>query len=240
LNIDPTIAGGGILAIETSQPRGSVAWSAAPGATAVEEEFSIGLVHAREILPRIESLRARAGFSRGEIGAVAVSAGPGSFTGVRIGIAAAKALAWALGRPALAVSSLEVIARNCRSDGEVAVLLDARRGRAYGARFRRSGDALRRLSPDRSLPPEEFFRELPAETRLVGAGSRTLPGAAAFDRLPEACDTPRAAELGRVARERLDSIARGEAPAPVELEDVHRLVPFYLMRTGAEEARGLA
>jgi tRNA threonylcarbamoyladenosine biosynthesis protein TsaB len=229
----------GILAIETSQERGSVAWSPGPGAPAVEELFSIGLVHGREIIPRIEALRARADFAREEIELVAVSAGPGSFTGLRIGISAAKALAFALGRPALAVSSLEAIARGVPADGghaELAVLLDARRGRVYGARFRRTRGRLERLTADRSLPPEEFFAELPPGALLVGAGSRTIAGAERFGRLPEEIDTPSAAAVIAIARERLAEIAAG-GEVPPEFEDPHLLVPTYLLRTGAEEAR---
>jgi len=229
----------GILAIETSQARGSVAWSPDAGVAPVEELFSIGLVHGREILPRIESLRARAGFAREEIELIAVSAGPGSFTGLRIGIAAAKALAYALGRPALAVSSLETIARGVPAGvgpAEIAVLLDARRGRVYGARFRRTERGIERIAPDRSLPPEEFFAELSAGTLLVGAGSRTIAGAERFERLPEELDTPSAAAVIEIARERLAEIAAGAEP-PEELEDPHRLVPRYLLRSGAEDAR---
>ena len=124
--------GAGILGIETSQARGSVAW-AAPGSdgtvSITELLFPVGLVHGREILPTIDALSERVPFDREEIGVVAVSVGPGSFTGARIGVAAAKALAWGLCARLLAVSSLEVIARGLletERDGEPSPLLGAR------------------------------------------------------------------------------------------------------------------
>lgn len=229
---DPT----GILAIETSHPQGSVAWSPSATVQAEEELFSIGLVHGRELLPRIEMLRERVGFSRSEIGTVAVSAGPGSFTGVRIGVSAAKALAFALHRPALAVSTLEVIARNCPKDGEVAVLLDAGRNRAHGARFRREAGRVLRLTPDRTLPPAEFLDVCPAETVLIGAGVRTLSGVDRFECVDEKLDRPSASVVCAIAHDRLAAIATGEEPTPIEFRDVHQLVPFYLLRPAAEEA----
>ena len=234
---------GGILAIETSQARGSVAWSATPDAETVELLFPVGLVHGREILPKIEELRTRCGFDRQEIATVAVSAGPGSFTGARIGVSAGKALAYALGCRVLGISSLETIARNALttspalpSEASIAVVLDARRQLLYGARFRRANDALQRESADCAADVSEYFASLPAGTHLLGDGARTLPGVEKFDLLPEALDLPRAETVVTLAREQLTALAAGTAP-PVEWTDPHALVPLYLRRTPAEEAR---
>ena len=236
----------GILAIETSQAQGSVAWSPAPGEPAHDEPFPIGLVHGREILPRIDALAARVPFSREEIDAVAVSAGPGSFTGARIGVAAAKAIAYALDRPVLAISSLEVLAHGVLDrvgelgDGtapfEVAVVLDARRQLLYGARFRIEADRLERITEDAAENAEEFFAGLPAETVLTGEGVETLPGVDRFRKLDASFATPQASLVATIARTTIDSFDAGTSPPP-EWEDPHQLIPKYLRRTAAEEAR---
>lgn len=231
----------GILALEASHDRGSVAYCADDDAAPVEEMLPEGLVHGRELLPRVEALRLRVGFRRDEIGLVAVSAGPGSFTGTRIGVAAGKAIAHALGAGALSVSSLEVIAANVEGPGEIAVLLDARRGKAYGARFRRAADgALERLDADALVDPETFVASLPDATRLVGAGARTLltdEVRARFEMTPEEHDTPRASRLAALARTRRGEFESGSVPVPIEVGSPHALIPAYLRRTAAEEAR---
>ncbi len=232
--------GDGILAIETSQARGSVAWSAGQSTLSIEALFPVGLVHGREILPKIEELREKAGFERSEIAVVAVSSGPGSFTGARIGVAAGKALAYALGCRLLSISSLETIARNAldmaTEPQDVAVVLDARRELLYGARFRRVGNTLERVTADSAVNVADFFAELSPTTLLLGDGARTLPGADAFELLPEPLDMPRASTVITLAREHISALAAGTAP-PSEWTDPHTLIPLYLRRTSAEEAK---
>ena len=242
----------GILAIETSQARGSVAWrpsvsegdARASDAGAVESLFPVGLVHGREILPQIDALSRSAPFARTAIDTIAVSAGPGSFTGARIGVATAKSLAYALGCRLLAISSLEAIAWGVAfspstdrdAPFELAVTLDARRELLYGARFRIEAGAVERIGADVTAPAAEYLAALPAETVLVGDGARTLPGVDAFPRLDDALDLPRAATLACVAARRVEAIAAGAEP-PIGWDDPHALIPLYLRRTSAEEAR---
>jgi len=246
--------GAGILGIETSQARGSVAW-AAPGSdgtvSITELLFPVGLVHGREILPTIDALSERVPFDREEIGVVAVSVGPGSFTGARIGVAAAKALAWGLCARLLAVSSLEVIARGlleterdgepspllgAREAREVAVLIDARRSLLYGGRFTIGPDGCARRSEDEAAEAEGYLEALPPETMLVGEGARTLPGVDRFPTCSPIWDEPRASTVTRIAAERIEAI-RGGDPPPTGWLDPHALIPRYLRRTSAEEVR---
>lgn len=100
-----------LLAIETSSARGGLALASDSRRIDVVD-FPEGLVHGREILTRIAGLVDDHGLGRGELDALAVSAGPGSYTGIRVGITVAKSLAFALGRPVVPVSSLRVIAGN--------------------------------------------------------------------------------------------------------------------------------
>ncbi|MFQ5655775.1 MAG: tRNA (adenosine(37)-N6)-threonylcarbamoyltransferase complex dimerization subunit type 1 TsaB, partial [Planctomycetota bacterium] len=182
-----------------------------------------------------ETLVRRAGTPRTAITLVAVSAGPGSYTGIRIGVAAAKALAWALGVPALAIPTLEVIARNAPADGDLAVILDARRGACYGATFRRRGGRIERTGDDRVAPPGEFLETLPEGTRLIGQGAYTLPGTDRFPRFGEESAIPRAELVHAAAGERLTAIRAGTLQPPPEFADPHLLVPSYLRPSEAEE-----
>ena len=229
---------GWILAIETSHTPGSVCTGPGSGpATPTEEVFPPGLVHAREILPAIDRVCAAAGVERGDLGLVAVSMGPGSYTGVRVGVSATKALAFALGIPSLGLSSLEVIAGNSTVTGEFAVILDARRGAAYSARFCRDEGGVTRLDADRIVPVAELLAELPEDVPLVGSGAGTLPGTEHRPRLDETWNTPRAAVVYELARERWRAIREGLSTAPEEYSDPRTLVPRYLRASEAEEQR---
>ena len=111
--------------------------------------------------------------SPSDLSLAAVDAGPGSFTGTRVGVAFAKALGYAAGVPLAAVSSLEARASEAATEGTVSVVLDARRGCVYAALFRAEGGGLRRLMDDCLLPEGEVppadrrLGELPAPSPLT-------------------------------------------------------------------------
>ncbi|MBI3614887.1 MAG: tRNA (adenosine(37)-N6)-threonylcarbamoyltransferase complex dimerization subunit type 1 TsaB [Candidatus Omnitrophica bacterium] len=173
-----------------------------------------------------EALRG-AGLTLAALDGLAVSIGPGSFTGLRVGVTTVKTLAWALKKKVLPVSTLEVIAHNLDSGVEpIGVFLDARKGKVYAALF--SPDAeerLKRLSPDRLLPPEEALKQFPEGTVFVGDGLiryrdlvNSLDGKE-WSLAPESDWIPSADALCRIAAHRW--------PNGV-LDDPHRLVPEYL------------
>jgi len=101
-----------VLGIETSASIGTVALTDGGGRVLAECTFTSGLVHGVELLPAIDRVVAQSDINRASIDLIAVGRGPGSYTGVRVGIAAAKTLAWALGRPVVGVISLDAIAAN--------------------------------------------------------------------------------------------------------------------------------
>jgi tRNA threonylcarbamoyladenosine biosynthesis protein TsaB len=107
--------------------------------------------------------------------AVAVAAGPGSFTGVRIGVAAAKGFAWGAELPCCGVSTLEAMALNLGvEEGYVLPVMDARRNQVYTALFRAHGGALTRMTEDRAISLQELeaeIKNLPKPIFLVGDGS---------------------------------------------------------------------
>lgn len=163
-----------ILAIDTSATAASVA--------VVEEDKIIGeyfintsLTHSQTLIPMAEQLLKSISLSVKELDAVAVNAGPGSFTGVRIGIAAAKGIAFADDLPCISVSTLHSMAYNMlENDCIVCAVMDARCQQVYNAMFRINGKSIERLTDDRALSLEDLKRELERireKVVLVGDGT---------------------------------------------------------------------
>lgn len=124
---------------------------------------SNGNTHSETLLPMVESALQCAGITLADIDLFAASVGPGSFTGVRIGTATVKGLAFGTGKPCIGISTLRALAENLLPfDGILCPVMNARRGQVYNALFRASGDKLERLCPDRALSVEELKAELAA------------------------------------------------------------------------------
>lgn len=122
--------------------------------------------HSQKIMPMIEFMLEQADISVSDIDCFAAAVGPGSFTGVRIGVATAKALAHAVGKPCAAVSTLHALANNVSYfDGIICPILDARRGQVYNALF--EGGSLNRLTEDRAISADELCDELAKTERQV-------------------------------------------------------------------------
>ena len=185
--------------------------------------------HSAALFPHLEEAMKKAGVAPAELDAVAVSAGPGSFTGIRIGIAAAKGIAWAGEIPTIGISSLEASSYTAEKDGPVASLIDARHGNFYFAHFFFENGKCTRLTPDRVLSAGEIAELLPEGCFLTGEGA-----AAFFDHCPgrnfALLDTP-ATSVG-VARAALVRAPGDFIPAR-DLEAVY-LRPSQAERTRAE------
>lgn len=150
-----------ILAIETATPHGSVALVSG-GAVAAEIFLPPGRQGSETLIAAVSGLLDGRGIAASGISCVAVSAGPGSFTGLRVGMAAAKGYCFGWGLPMALVPTLEALAS--RFPGERRVIcpvLDARKKEVYAALFRREGEALARLSPDLAIPPGALVDRLP-------------------------------------------------------------------------------
>lgn len=125
-----------------------------------------GKTHSRNIMPMIECMLSQADISPDDIDCFAAAVGPGSFTGVRIGVATVKALAHATGKPCVAVSALEGLAYNVFPfNGIVCPIMDARRGQVYNALF--DGRNMSRITEDRVVSMEELLEELKGKTDAV-------------------------------------------------------------------------
>ena len=133
-----------ILALETSAKAVSAAVTE-DGRVLASGYQDTGLTHSRTLMPIVEHIMKNAEITMAEISAVAVAVGPGSFTGIRIGVSAAKGLAFAASIPAVGVSTLAAMARNAAfADGLVVCAMDARRNQIYNALFEAKNGALTR------------------------------------------------------------------------------------------------
>lgn len=192
----------------------------------IAEEDARADIQAEALLPLIARVLERAGVAPRSLDAVAVGAGPGSFTGLRIGMATAKGVAFAAGCPLWAVSSLQALARSARGAAPVLVAaLDARRGEIYAGVFA-DDDALTPLAPERALAPGALAATV-ADARAVVLGDALdvypdlgLPAVAGARRTPSGADVARLALNG----DHPDVLTTG-GPVYVRLAEAEVLYP---------------
>lgn len=164
-----------ILAFETSAKAASVALLGETGLLGQSYQ-NTELTHSQTLMTMAEGLLKTCGCKIADLTAVAVAAGPGSFTGVRIGVAAAKGLSWGAELPCYGVSTLEAMARSFGIwEGIVCPVMDARRNQVYNALFSFTEGRCQRLREDRAISLSDLAKDLeefPGPIYLVGDGSR--------------------------------------------------------------------
>ena len=163
-----------ILAFETSAKAASVALTE-NGKLLAESYQNTGMTHSQTLMVMAEDLLKQCGKTVSDLSAVAVAEGPGSFTGVRIGVAAAKGMAWGAELPCYGVSTLESMARSLGIwQGYVCPVMDARRSQVYNALFYVNQGIITRVKEDRAISLAELgaeLQELEGPIFLVGDGS---------------------------------------------------------------------
>ena len=163
-----------ILAFETSAKAASVALME-NGKLLGESYQNTGLTHSQTLMVMAEDTLQQCGKTAADVQAVAVAEGPGSFTGVRIGVAAAKGFSWGKQIPCYGISTLEAMAESLGAySGIVCPVMDARRSQVYNALFRAEAGTLTRLTEDRAIALKELAEELKKYEEpifLVGDGS---------------------------------------------------------------------
>ena len=161
-----------VLAIETSSRVGSLALAVGGELVAVSA-FRRNLRHVAELLPAMKRATGQLGWRAEDLDEVYVSAGPGSFTGLRIGVTVAKTLAMACGVRLVAVNSIEVIAANVPAGAiNVGVVLDAKRGQVFAGRFQRHDGRLVTTLEACLTEPRKFVADSPKPILLLGEGAR--------------------------------------------------------------------
>ena len=225
-----------ILAFETTAKAGSVALLE-DGKLLAESYQNTGLTHSQTLMVMAEDMLKAAGKTMADVTAVAVAEGPGSFTGVRIGVAAAKGLSWGGELPCYGVSTLESMAISLGAyQGYICPVMDARRSQVYNALFYVNRGVMERRCEDRAIALSDLAEELKALDEpifLVGDGSvltyNTLKDAISGLVLPpEHRMHQRASGVALAAAERIAAGATGDGAA---------LTPNYLRLSQAERER---
>ncbi len=219
-----------ILGIDTSTPIGSVALIDDDNLVA-EHTLNIVQAHSSRLMPAIDTVLKWSDITAADLDGCAVGVGPGSFTGVRIGVATIKSLCYALDKPIVGVSTLEAVAYNLRwTNGVICPLFDARRSEVYGAIFE-GGTEWQRLTEELCLPIDAFLDRLDTRTstdcpiNFVGDGL-LMYGEAVRERLGERAqfadvifNVPRGATIAYLGAQRLQ---HGES------DSYWTLVPNYV------------
>ena len=230
-----------ILALETSAKSVSAA-VVENGAVLCSAYQNTGLTHSRTLMPLVDGMLRAADLTCADMGLIAVSHGPGSFTGLRIGVSAAKGLAWTLELPCCGVSTLLAMAQNLRHmDATVICAMDARRNQVYNAVFRAEKGQLRRLCEDRAIGLDQLAEELQNDSShkiVVGDGAQLCCTYLQQQGI-ECLMAPAALVMQNAVGV---ALAAEELAAQGQTVSAHELVPVYLRLSQAERerlARGL-
>ena len=230
-----------ILAIETSAKSVSAAVveNGVPLASAYQ---NMGLTHSRTLMPLVDGMLSAAGLRVQDMDLLAAANGPGSFTGLRIGVSALKGLAWALEKPCCGVSTLAAMARNlAHMEGLIICAMDARRNQVYNALFLAQDGVLTRQCPDRAIGLAELAEEIknrPEPKFVVGDGAGLCYNYLLEQDVPCRMAPPQLMMQNAVGV----ALAAEEMAAAGQVTTARDLVPVYLRLSQAERerlARGL-
>ena len=225
-----------ILAFETSAKAASVALL--EGDKLLSESYqNTGMTHSQTLMVMAEDMLKQCGKTAKDVDALAVAEGPGSFTGVRIGVAAAKGFAWGREIPCYGVSTLEAMAQSLGIyDGYICPVMDARRSQVYNALFEADRGEITRIREDRAISLDDLaedVKKLEKSVFLVGDGS-ILCYNTLLERVPSLVLPPehrmhqRAVGVGIIAARQIRAGISGDAAA---------LTPNYLRLSQAERER---
>ena len=197
-----------------------------------ESVDSSGQTHARHLMGMIHGILTVSGVSMGEIDGFAVVTGPGTFTGLRIGISTIKGLAFALSRPVAGVTSLAALAAQAASTTRlVCPVMDARRSEVYYGLYGFEQGELRQIGQHRVAPPSELVKRVSEPCHFIGHGARLYREmlGAALGPLAQFSETSRdTIQSQTIARLVLKQLQENEAP------DLQAVSPYYIRRSDAE------
>jgi tRNA threonylcarbamoyladenosine biosynthesis protein TsaB len=216
-----------VLGIESAAAAASVALVDEQG-LAGEISLNRGLTHSQQLLPMVDALLAQGGWAVHQVEGLAVSAGPGSFTGLRVGMSLAKGLAQGLGKPIAGISVLEALAwQSAVRDGLIAPVINAFRGEVYAALYRKEGETVTLVCAPQSVLPEvwrQTLLDLKEPVILTGNGARLYASVweasgARTEIPPHPIDGLRASVVAWLGRQRL---IQGQG------DDLYQMKPQYI------------
>jgi tRNA threonylcarbamoyladenosine biosynthesis protein TsaB len=215
-----------ILGIETSTAAGSLAL-AEDGRAVRQAQIDTRLNHSARLLPVLDELLRRTGWGIEELDGVGVGVGPGSFTGIRVGLAAGQGLAFGCSIPLVGIGSFPALVRgSALKRGIIVPLLDGGRGRIYGARYRKNGTAIEELVPPRVIREGEL-EDLVAGGHIVTPdGPRLRPRLETMRIKTWESAFPRALLIAILTGERLQTDAT---------DQLHTVEPIYLTKLNFRE-----
>ncbi len=220
-----------VLAIDTSTKACAVGLCR-DGKILAEYKINMGMTHSEGLMPQLEQLLERTGTKKGDIDLIAVSMGPGSFTGLRIGLATAEALAYAWKKPLQGVATPLALAYNLPAEGIVlSPLLDAQKGNYYQALYEWQGGKVRELQSVQVVNKEQLLENLALQGKpavILGECGKIDAGA-----LPSWCSL--APEYLRLPQAAGTALAALEAYNPDEENGIFGLEPYYIRKSEAEE-----
>jgi tRNA threonylcarbamoyladenosine biosynthesis protein TsaB len=199
-----------------------------------ETVVNCGRKHSERLLETVDWVVEEADLALGDVELLAVSVGPGSFTGLRIGVATWKGLALGVGRPLLGVPTLDGMTRlGLFHDALVCPLLDAKMHEVFGALYEFRGGERTKIMDDRVGPPEAILREMSGAVVFFGDGA-TLYEKMIRDTLPEAVVAPAIHSAPRASAVAAEAVERLHHGAPTDPGLVN---PVYLRKSQPEELR---
>ncbi len=223
-----------ILSIETATGCGSIALTKGginSGKLLAEATAQPEITHSRRLLGSVDWVMQAAGLDWEELDGIAISLGPGSFTGLRIGMAAAKGIVYASQKPLIGVQTLDAIALACPIiDRPLWCLLDARKQEVYAACYQTGSSGLpEQCSPVEAIRPEKLLGKITDPALIAGPGLREYHELFAAQKdlhlIPPALSSPSAARIGFLAAEQL---------LCGEITDPATIAPLYVRASEAE------
>ncbi|HXX53978.1 MAG TPA: tRNA (adenosine(37)-N6)-threonylcarbamoyltransferase complex dimerization subunit type 1 TsaB [Thermodesulfovibrionales bacterium] len=221
-----------ILAIETSTMLGGIALMGESEGLIFESRLNVKTAHSERLMTEIDHALKRTGMNISEIDVFGIAIGPGSFTGLRIGLSTVKGFSYATGKPIVCVPTLEAVAWHFPySPYPVCAMFDARKKEVYAAVFRWKDDGFERMVNETSVKVSEMVKSLGGKVLFAGDGALLyrevitdiLADRALFPPLPYMVPSP-----SNVAHLGLKKALRGELSEPLGL------VPLYLRKSEAE------
>lgn len=224
-----------ILSVDTSTPTCTV--GVVNGERILAETVdSSGQTHARHLMGMIDNTITGSGITIRDIDGFAVVTGPGTFTGLRIGIGTIKGLAFALSKPLVGVTSLAVLAAQADlSTKWVCPVMDARRNEVYYGLYVSEKGELQQVGMHRVAPPSELVKRIHASCQFIGNGARLYrdmfdTALGSLSRFSRSCqDTIQAGTITRLALRQFEEN---------ETQGLHATVPYYIRRSDAEVNAG--